>query len=44
MQVEDKMDESQLSRLATGVTVDTSGPAPAAVSTNHCVVAPLCFL
>ncbi|KAI0780095.1 hypothetical protein C8Q74DRAFT_742018 [Fomes fomentarius] len=30
VKVEDKMDENQLSRLATGVTVDTSGPASAA--------------
>lgn len=29
------MDENQLSRLATGVTVDTSGPASAAVRANH---------
>ena len=31
VKVEDKMDEGQLSRLATGVTVDASGPASAAV-------------
>lgn len=31
VKVEDKMDESQLSRLATGVTVDVAGPASAAV-------------
>ncbi|KAI0743462.1 histone acetyltransferase GCN5 [Daedaleopsis nitida] len=30
VKVEDKMDEGQLSRLATGVTVDASGPASAA--------------
>ncbi len=35
VKVEDKMDENQLSRLATGVTVDTSGPASAAVRANH---------
>ncbi|EIW63351.1 histone acetyltransferase GCN5 [Trametes versicolor FP-101664 SS1] len=29
VKVEDKMDEGQLSRLATGVTVDASGPASA---------------
>ncbi len=31
VKVEDKMDERQLSRLATGVTVDDAGPASAAV-------------
>lgn len=31
VKVEDKMDEGQLSRLATGVTVDASGPASATV-------------
>ena len=31
VKVEDKMDEGQLSRLATGVTVDAAGPASAAV-------------
>ncbi|KAI1794092.1 hypothetical protein LXA43DRAFT_997618 [Ganoderma leucocontextum] len=30
VKVEDKMDEGQLSRLATGVTVDAAGPASAA--------------
>ncbi len=32
MKVEDKMDESQLTRLATGVTVDAGGQASATVS------------
>lgn len=31
VKLEDKMDENQLSRLATGVTVDAAGPASAAV-------------
>ena len=32
VKVEDKMDESQLNRLATGVTVDTGGATATAVS------------
>lgn len=32
VKVEEQMDESQLDRLATGVTVDTEGVAPTAVS------------
>ena len=36
VKVEDKMDESQLNRLATGVTVDTGAAASTAVSLLTC--------
>ena len=36
VKVEDKMDESQLNRLATGVTVDTGAAASTAVSVVTC--------
>ena len=41
VKVEDKMDEGQLSRLVTGVTVDVAGPASAAV---RFFLVPLCVL
>lgn len=37
VKVEDKMDESQLTRLATGVTVDAGGATSANVSVHRCM-------
>lgn len=37
VKVEDKMDEGQLDRLATGVTVDAGG-APSSTAVGHCLL------